>query len=48
MTRVLEAVFEAGVFKPLQPVQLRDHERVTLIVNDNLTHENGDAEYAVA
>ena len=28
----IEAVFENGVFRPLQPVQLPEHQRVTLLV----------------
>ena len=27
-----EAVFENGVFRPLQPIHLREHQRVTLVL----------------
>lgn len=46
MNQVVEAVFESGVFQPLQPVDLRDHERVTLIVQDHLALDHADAELA--
>jgi predicted DNA-binding antitoxin AbrB/MazE fold protein len=30
MSRVINAVFEDGVFKPLQKVDIKDHEKVTI------------------
>lgn len=30
MPQVINAIFEQGVFKPIYPVQMKDHERVTL------------------
>jgi predicted DNA-binding antitoxin AbrB/MazE fold protein len=34
MSTHLEAVYENGVFRPLQPVQLAEHRRVTLTIDD--------------
>ncbi len=34
MAKTIEAVFEDGVFKPISPITLSEHKRVTLIVND--------------
>lgn len=30
MSNEVEAIYENGVFRPLQPVQLREHQRVTI------------------
>lgn len=30
MSRVIDAVFENGVFKPLQDVEVREHEKVAI------------------
>lgn len=32
MTQQLKAVFEDGVFRPLEPVQLEEHQEVTLVL----------------
>jgi predicted DNA-binding antitoxin AbrB/MazE fold protein len=32
MNTHLEAIFEGGVFRPLQPVDLPEHQRVTLTI----------------
>jgi Protein of unknown function DUF104 len=34
MSQRLEAVYEKGVFRPLQPVSLRENQRVTLTPGD--------------
>jgi predicted DNA-binding antitoxin AbrB/MazE fold protein len=34
MSQRLEAVYENGVFRPLQPVNLRENQRVTLTLGD--------------
>lgn len=34
MDRQLEAVYENGVLRPLQPLGLRDHQRVTVTVSE--------------
>ena len=33
MTIEMEAVYENGVFRPLQPVQLAEHQRVTVTLD---------------
>jgi hypothetical protein len=35
MAITVEAVYENGVFKPTQPLPLKEHERVRLIVQTN-------------
>ena len=32
MTRQLKAVYEDGVFRPLDPVRLKEHQEVTLVL----------------
>ena len=32
MSQYLKAVYEHGVFRPLEPVQLREHQKVTLVL----------------
>ena len=32
MSQHLKAVFEHGVFRPLEPVRLREHQEVTLVL----------------
>ncbi len=32
MNRTLEAIYENGVFRPLRPVALREHQRVTVTI----------------
>jgi predicted DNA-binding antitoxin AbrB/MazE fold protein len=34
MTRSLQAVFEKGVLRPLEPLPLKVHQQVTLTVSD--------------
>ncbi len=36
MSRVIEAVYEKGVFKPLQKVDLKDGERVKIKIERSL------------
>lgn len=33
MAKTINAIYENGVFKPLEPISLREHERVTLDIN---------------
>jgi predicted DNA-binding antitoxin AbrB/MazE fold protein len=37
MERLINAVFENGVFRPMQDVQVREHEKVTIkiVLNDD-------------
>jgi len=44
MQRTVEAVFEGGVFRPWEPVELADHQRVRLTVES--TSEDADRELA--
>lgn len=32
MTRSIDAIYEGGVFKPLKPIELSEHQRVRLII----------------
>jgi predicted DNA-binding antitoxin AbrB/MazE fold protein len=36
MSTRLEAVYENGVFRPLQPVHLSEHQRVTVTIDEEL------------
>ncbi len=36
MSKVIDAVFEDGVFKPLQDVDIKEHEKVSIKI---LTHD---------
>ena len=33
MPQTINAIYENGVFKPLDPISLKEHERVTLDIN---------------
>lgn len=35
MTKTVEAIFENGVFKPVTPLNISEHKRVTLIIEYN-------------
>jgi predicted DNA-binding antitoxin AbrB/MazE fold protein len=39
MTRRLQAIYEKGVLRPLEPLPLHEHQQVTVTVSDQ---ENGD------
>ena len=34
MTKTLQAVYENGVLRPLEPLPLKEHQRVTVTVSD--------------
>jgi predicted DNA-binding antitoxin AbrB/MazE fold protein len=34
MTRSLQAVFEKGALRPLEPLRLKEHQQVTVTVSD--------------
>ena len=34
MARTVEAIFEEGVFKPLSPLNISEHKRLKLIIED--------------
>jgi predicted DNA-binding antitoxin AbrB/MazE fold protein len=40
MNHSIEAIYEDGVFRPLQPVSLAEHERVSLIVSNEVSTES--------
>ena len=33
MAKTINAIYKNGVFKPLEPISLKEHERVTLDIN---------------
>jgi predicted DNA-binding antitoxin AbrB/MazE fold protein len=33
MTHIIQAIYEQGVFRPLEPVELAEHERVSLAID---------------
>lgn len=41
MTYFVEAIYEDGVFRPLQPVQLPEHKQVSLVITDAGRPANG-------
>jgi predicted DNA-binding antitoxin AbrB/MazE fold protein len=45
MTRRLEAIYEGGVLRPLQPLDLRENQRVSVIVSDSIDDEALDNDY---
>jgi predicted DNA-binding antitoxin AbrB/MazE fold protein len=36
MTRTVEAIFEGGVLKPISPLNIPEHKKVTLIIEDEI------------
>jgi predicted DNA-binding antitoxin AbrB/MazE fold protein len=43
MAQQLKAVYEHGVFRPLEPVRLQEHQEVTLVL-ENTEDQDGAAE----
>ena len=37
MSRTIEAVYEKGVFKPTFPIDIAEHKKVTLVIEDEPT-----------
>lgn len=35
MTKLVEAVYESGLLRPLQPLALREHQQVTVIITES-------------
>jgi predicted DNA-binding antitoxin AbrB/MazE fold protein len=35
MMKQIEAVYEEGVLRPLEPLELEEHQRVTIIISEN-------------
>lgn len=48
MTRVTDAIFSNGVLKPIEPLPLREQERVRVTVETIGEHPNGDRSAALA
>ena len=46
MSTHLEAIYENGVFRPLQPVQLPEHWRVTVTIDEDAEIDLGSADQA--
>ena len=42
MTRSLQAIYEKGVLRPLEPLPLKEHQRVTVTVSDQDAEETND------
>lgn len=36
MTKTVEAIFEGGVLKPISPLNIPEHKKVTLIIEDEI------------
>ena len=47
MTRNVEAVYEHGILRPLEPLDLAENERVTVTIQDHLEAANGAPSPAV-
>jgi len=46
MTRILQAVYEEGVLRPLEPLDLREQQLITITISDEAPTEPWlDAEY---
>jgi predicted DNA-binding antitoxin AbrB/MazE fold protein len=41
MTRSIQAVYQNGVLRPLEPLNLSENERVTVIIDSGLSAANG-------
>ena len=42
MSQLIQAIFEHGVFRPLEPVTFAEHERVTLSVSEATASKSSD------
>jgi Protein of unknown function DUF104 len=47
MTRNVEAVYEHGILRPLEPLDLPENQRVTVTIQDHLEPKNGAPSPAV-
>jgi len=45
MTRSLQAIYEKGVLRPLEPLELKEHQQVTVTVTDREDEEWVDATF---
>lgn len=46
MSTHVEAIYENGVFRPLQPVQLPEHRRVTVTIDEGAEIDSSPADQA--
>lgn len=46
MVRKLEAVYERGMLRPIEPLVLDEHQRVSLIILDSLGEDAEDLQFA--
>lgn len=46
MSTHLEAIYENGVFRPLQPIQLPEHRRVTVTIDEDAEIDSGSDDQA--
>ena len=37
MTKTLSAVYEGGILRPIEPLTLNEHQRVSVIISDELS-----------
>lgn len=42
MSKRIEVVYENGVLRPLEPLLLRDHQRVSIVLPDDVTSSADD------
>jgi len=47
MSQNLKAVYEDGVFRPLEPVRLREHQEVTLVLDTAEDEDSAVAEKSI-
>ena len=45
VTQSLQAIFEKGVLRPLEPLSLTEHQQVTVIVSDQKDEDWADASF---
>jgi predicted DNA-binding antitoxin AbrB/MazE fold protein len=45
MTRRLQAIYERGVLRPLEPLLLPEHQRVTVTVTDREDEDGSDVKF---
>lgn len=46
MSTQVEAIYENGVFRPLQPIQLPEHRRVTVTISEDTDIDSAAADQA--
>jgi len=45
MTKSLEAIYQGGVLRPVEPLDLKENQRVTVTVTDSTDEELLDTDY---